>query len=117
MPDVPLSIDEVEGRPVVVLERPPDRVVAVDRDWILNPHVVHGSTNVLDVLLEWKLGRVHPDHDQAVVPVLCGPGMDVGYGAQPVDAGVGPELDEDDLSAQAVRRQWRGVEPLDRAAE
>jgi hypothetical protein len=33
------------------------------------------------------------------------------------DAGVGPEVDEDDFSAQVSRRQRPRIEPLGRAAE
>src|SRR6266516_6895222 len=37
------------------------------------------------------------------------PYVDVGKLAEPVDAGIGPEVDEDHLPAQAVRRQRRRV--------
>src|SRR5262245_43232226 len=40
------------------------------------------------------------------------PGADVGKRAQPVDAGVGPEIDEDDLAAQRRRSQRRRIEPF-----
>ena len=48
-----------------------------------------------------ELRRVHADHHQSLVLVLLGPGADIGQRAQPVDAGVGPEIDEHDLAAQA----------------
>jgi hypothetical protein len=43
------------------------------------------------------------DHDQSFVLVLLCPGAEVELRAQPIDAGVGPEMDEDDLSAQGRR--------------
>ena len=52
------------------------------------------------VALERELRRVHPEDDESVVPVRLGPGPHVGQCAQPVDAGVGPELDEDGFSAE-----------------
>ena len=52
---MPLCIDEIEGRPVLVIESTPYSVVAVDRDWIPDTHVAYGSANVLDVLLKGKL--------------------------------------------------------------
>ena len=117
MPDVPLRIDEVERRPIFVVERAPYRIVAVDRDRIVDPHVLRGPAHVVDVVLEGELGRVHADHHQPLIPVFLGPGADIGKRAQPVDAGVGPEVDEDDFSAQTGRRQRRRVEPTGRAAE
>jgi hypothetical protein len=47
MADLPLCIDEVQRRPVVVAERIPDPIVAVDRDRIGNPQVVGGSADAL----------------------------------------------------------------------
>ena len=40
MPDASLGVDEVQSRPVVVRERVPDRVVAVDRDRVRDPHLL-----------------------------------------------------------------------------
>src|SRR3954452_1329167 len=117
VPDDAPGIDEVEGRPVVVGEGIPGRVVVVDRDRILDGHLPRGAADVVEVPLERELGRVHPDHHEPLIPVLPGPGADVGQGAQPVDAGVGPELDQDRLPAQALRRQRRRVEPGGGAVE
>ena len=57
------------------------------------------------------------DHDQAAILVLLGPGADVGEGAQPVDAGVRPEVDEHDLPAQILRSERRRIEPAGRPVE
>ena len=45
------------------------------------------------------------------------PGPDVRQGAQPVDAGVGPEVDENDLAPHVRGGEWRRVEPPGRAVE
>ena len=42
---------------------------------------------------------------------IQGPYAEVGLRAQPVDAGVCPEMDKDDLSAQGRCRQARRIEP------
>ena len=68
VPDLPLGVDDVESRPVSVVEGLPDRVVVVDRDRIVDPHLLHGPADVVEVVLERELGRVHADHDQAVIP-------------------------------------------------
>ncbi len=104
--DLALGVDEVQRRPVVVVEGAPDCVVVVDRDRVVDPQVLDGSADVVEVVLEVELGGVDADHDQAVVPVLLGPGADIGQGAQPVDAGVGPEVDQHDPAAQVGGGQW-----------
>src|SRR5262245_15884307 len=98
MANPPLPIDEIEGRPIVVVERTPDGVIVIDRNWILDLHGLHGAANVLDVVLEGKLRRMHADHHHSVLPVFLGPRTDIGQGAYPIDAGIGAEVDEDDLS-------------------
>ena len=114
MSNMPLGIDEIEGRPKVVLERTPYRMVVIDRDRIIDPHVFRGSANVIDVFLKGELRRVHADHHQSLILVFLGPRADIGKRASPIDAGIGPEVDEDDFSAQVGRRQWLRIEPLGR---
>src|SRR5262249_30622015 len=109
--DPAFGVDEVDRRPVMVAERAPDVVGAVERDRVPDVHLRCGPANVVRVLLERELRRVDADRDQPSVLVLLGPGADVGEGAQPVDAGVRPELDEDDLAAEVVDPEGRGVEP------
>src|SRR5437763_11598440 len=70
-------IDEIEGGPVLVLERTPYRMVAIDRDRIIDSHVLRGPANVLDVLLERELGRVHADHHESRILVFLGPRADI----------------------------------------
>ena len=101
----------------MVVEGAPYGVVVVDRDRVVNPHVPHGAADITGVVLEAELGRVHADHDQPAADVFPGPGADIGQLAEPVDAGVGPEVDQDHLPAQAVRRQRGRIEPPGRAAE
>src|SRR5215831_223798 len=107
--DPSLRIDDIEGGP--------DRIVAIDRDRITDPHVLGCAADVVDVLFKWELGGVHTDHDQPLVLVLFGPGANIGKCAKPVDAGVGPDVYENDMAAQAARRQWLRVEPSGRAGE
>ena len=107
VPDAPLRVGEVQGGPVVIVEGAPYRVVVVERDRIIDPHVVHSAADVGKFVLEAELGGVHPDHGQAVIGVLPGPGAEVGELAEPVDAGVSPEVDERDLSLQVGRCQRR----------
>jgi hypothetical protein len=107
MPYAPLRVGEVQGGPVVVVEGTPDRVVVVDRYRVVDPHVAYGAADVAEVVLEAELRRVYPDYDQSVIGVFPGPGSEVGKLAEPVDTGVGPEVDEDDLPAQVGRCQRR----------
>ena len=110
-------IDEVMGRPVLIVECVPDGVVAVERNGIRDGKLLHGLLHIGQLLLKVELRRVDADDHQAAVLVLLRPGADVGNGAQAVDAGVGPEVDEDDLSSELLRGQGRGVDPAGRAGE
>jgi len=101
MADAPLGVDEVQSRPILIRERVPDRVVAVDRDRIRDSHLGQRFADVLEVLLEAELRCVDADHDEPVIPVPVGPGADVGKRPDPVDAGVRAEVEEGDLPAQA----------------
>jgi hypothetical protein len=92
-------------------------MVVIDRDRIIDPHVLRGLANAIDVLLKCELRGVHADHHQSVIPILLGPSADIGKLAYPIDAGIGPEVDEDDFSAQVGCRQWLRVEPLGRAVK
>jgi hypothetical protein len=93
------------------LSKAPYRLVVVDRYRIIDLQVFHRSAHVVDVFLEGELGRVCADHDESAIRVSLGPRPDIGERSQPVDAGVGPELDENHLSAQAGRRQGVRIEP------
>src|SRR4051812_38423890 len=117
VPNLPLRIYEVERRPVAVPEGIPYRIVAVDRDRIGDPQFVGGSADIVEVVLDVELWGVHTDDDQALVLVLVGAGAEVGKGAQPVDAGVGPEVDQDDVAAEVGCGQRRRVEPPGRPVE
>src|SRR5215211_5160469 len=117
MADPSFRVRDVYGRPIPVAECAPDLVVAVERDRIPNVHVLRGPANIVDVPLERELGRVDADHHQPALLVLLGPGADVGEDAQPVDAGVRPEVDEYDLPAQVLRGERRRVEPAGRPVE
>ena len=78
MSDMPLRIDEIEGRPITVVESTPNRIVVIDRNRIIDPHILRSSTNVIDISLEYELGRVYADHDQSFILVFLGPRAEVG---------------------------------------
>src|SRR5438445_6933183 len=117
MPDSTLRVGDVYRRPVLVAESAPDRIVTVERDRIPDPHVLRGLPDVVNVLFERELRRVDADHDQSLIFVLLGPRADIGERAEPVDAGVRPEIDKNDLFTQ-VRcvERWR-IEPTGRPIE
>ena len=117
MADTSLRIDEIERRPGLVPECAPDGMVVVDRDRVVDLHVFHGPANVGDVLFELELRRMDADHHQSLVLVFLGPGADIRKLAPPVDAGVGPEIDQNDLAAQSLRRQRRRIQPFVRAVK
>jgi hypothetical protein len=112
MSQTPLRVDEVQRRPGLVPECAPNGMVAVDRDRVVDAHVLQRPTDVGDVLLEFELRRMDADHHQPLILVFLGPGVDIRKLAPPVDAGVGPEVDQDDLPAEGLRRQRRRIQPF-----
>src|SRR3954467_5652495 len=112
-----VGVDEVERRPVVVVECAPDLVVVVQRDRVVDLALVRRLPHTLDVALERELRRVDSDDDQPVVAIGVRPRPDVWLRAQPVDAGERPEVDEHDAAAQIGRAERVGVEPLRGPAE
>ncbi len=108
--DPSLGIREIERRPVVVVERPPDPVVGVDRDRVFDPQCFCLLADVVDVSLKRKFRRMNADHHQTFA-VFLSPGTNVGKRPQPVDARKGPEVDKNDFPSKVSRRQRRGIEP------
>jgi hypothetical protein len=62
MSDPPVSIDEVQRRPIPVRERIPDGVVVVQRDRVPDSLLGEGFTDVVDVPLERELWSLDADH-------------------------------------------------------
>ena len=117
VPDSSFRVGDVHGRPVVVVEGAPHRVVGVEGDRIVDALVLRGPADVVGVALERELRRVDADNDQALIRVLVVPRADITERAQPVDARIRPEVDEHDLPAQALRGERLGVEPAGRTVE
>jgi hypothetical protein len=113
----PLSVCDVERGPVAVRKGVPDGVVAVDGDGIHDSPLIDGRADAVDVCLERELGRMDADDGEAVLAVLLVPRASVGSGADPVDAGERPEVDDDDVSAEVGRGHRLRVEPLGCAGE
>ena len=67
--DAPVAIDEVDGRPVVVVERPPDREVVVDDDRVADAQLARRAAHVVEVVLEPELRRVRADDDEPALAV------------------------------------------------
>src|SRR5580765_6627528 len=93
----PCRVDEIERWPIVVAEPTPDRTVVVDGDRVRDASLLGSCSNVVDVFLECKFWGVHADDDQPLFFVLGGPRANVRQCPKPVDAGIRPELDENDL--------------------
>ncbi len=93
-------VDEVVCRPVFVVERIPNSVVAVDGDRVGNAQFANGILYVCPFSLESELWRMHTDHDKTRVLIFCRPGFHVWQLSQAVDARVCPEIYQHDLPAQ-----------------
>src|SRR5262249_48848431 len=101
VPYTPLRIDEIQRRPIIVVEGAADYRLAVDGNRIVDPQRLNLPADIVDVPFKSEFRRVDTDHDQSLVFVFLRPGTDIRKRAQPIDASVGPEIDENDFSAQA----------------
>ena len=109
------AVDQVVGRPVLVVVGGPGAVVVVLGDRVGEAEVPDRALDVRGLLLERELGRVDADHGEPVAMVFAVPGLDVRKGPDAVDARVGPEVDQHDPSPQpreAERLVVGRVEPL-----
>ena len=112
-----MRVDDIQCWPILIVESTPDHMLVVDGDRVGDLQAGHGGANVVVVFLKLKLGCVDPDHHQPVTLVFLSPGAPMRKRAQPVDAGIGPEIDQDDFSAKFRRRQGRRVKPRIRLLE
>ena len=117
VPDLALRVCEVDGRPVAVGEGAPHPVVAVERKRVLDSHVLRGPAHVVNFALERELRRMDADDDEPEVAVFRGPRAHKSQRAEPVDAGVCPEIDENDPPTQLRWSERRGIQPAGRAVE
>jgi hypothetical protein len=115
--DDAVGVDEVERRPVVVVEGAPDRVVVVGGDRVVDRHVLRRLPDAVELVLERELGGMHADNDEPVISVALRPRANVRLRAQPVDARQRPEVHQHDVAAQLGGAEPLGVEPPGRAAE
>jgi hypothetical protein len=102
---LPGRIDKVISGPVLVVEAAPDLVVVIHRDRVDDAEILDRFAHVRFVFLEGKLRRMNADDHQAAVFVFLIPGFDVGQRAQAVDAGIGPEIDQNHFAAQRFQRK------------
>src|ERR1700694_5816464 len=71
----PLRIDDVERRPVMVVEGAPDRIVVGDGK--IDLPVLHSPADVVDVFFESELRRVNADDHESVFLVFPRPRADI----------------------------------------
>ena len=57
------------------------------------------------------------DHYESAVFVLLSQRTDIRNVSNAVDAGIMPEINEDDFSFELLSRQWRGIDPTGRTGQ
>ena len=107
--DLAARVDQVLGRPVLVAEGVPGAVVVVLDDRVGEPVLLDRVGDVARVALERELRRVDADDDQPVALVRSYQDSTLGQGADAVDAGVGPEVDQHRLALGGQLRDRDGL--------
>src|SRR6476659_9899549 len=100
MSNVPIYVYKIEGGPISVGKRIPYRVTAVESDRIIDLETLSGMANVVDVSLKIKLRGVHAYYDQTFVLIFVCPGTDIRELPSPIDTGVCPKVNQNNLSPQ-----------------
>ena len=115
--DPPFAIDEIMGGPEAVFERAPQPEVVIERDGIVDAELGNRLADIGGFPLEREFRRVDADDDQAMLGITIMPGADVWQGAQAIDAGIGPEIDQDDLAAKLLAGERLAVDPRAESVE
>jgi hypothetical protein len=89
--DLPAAIHQMDGGPVVVAERPPVPVVAVEEVWEIEAERACVLGDGVPPAFEIELGGVDPDGRQAPVRVAFEDLPDPGSGAGAVDSAERPD--------------------------
>src|SRR5215472_7134273 len=101
--DPPPGVDQVVRRPVLIVKCLPDQMIAVEWNGKANPQLSHRVRDICLLLFESKLRGMHAENNQTSAGVLVCPTLYVRQLAKAVNAGVRPEIGQDDLAAQALR--------------
>src|SRR6202521_2289833 len=112
IPDQPVLVDQILGRPVLVLVGVPRCHLRINGNRPLDAVVRDRLPDVGDALLKVKLGAVHPNDDEPAVPVLVPPVPQKRERALAIDARVGPEVDQDDFPTKLADLERRAVLPI-----
>src|SRR5205807_5802022 len=104
-------IHDVIARPRAIVEGPPDGIVVVDGDRISDLQIMHCFLNVGQVSFKGELRSMHADHEQAARLIFISPGPQIRQCSKTVNAGISPEIIEDDFPFQGIGRKRRGIEP------
>ena len=112
--DRPVGAHDDERRPGAHGVRGPGAHVAVDEDGVLDAVARDGLPDVRRVLLGVELGGVDAEDDQRLLRETLLDAPQHGDDVHAVDAAVGPEVEDDDLTAQLSHGEPAvGVQPLE----
>lgn len=81
----------------MVVKGAPDLEVVVLDDWIGNAKILDRFLHVVWVFLELELWGVDADYCEPKRSVFGVPSLEVGESSNAVDAGIGPEVDQDNF--------------------
>src|ERR1700733_415873 len=112
-----LGVDEVVRRPVFIVKGIPDRLIAIECNGIGDAKLLHCLLYIRHLSFKVELRRMDSDHHQTAVLVLVRPRADIRDGAKAIDAGIGPEVYENDLPSELLCRQGRRIDPAGRARQ
>ena len=96
-----LGVDQEVRRPALVAPLVEGVEVVVLDDRVVDAELLDRAANVAGFAFERELGRLNADDHEPFGVVLALPSLEVGQRTNAVDAGVGPEVEQHDVPAQA----------------
>lgn len=110
--DAAVLVDQVVGRPGIVVVLVPDLVIAIDGNRELEAKAFDCIGNILRIFREGEFGGMHADDDEAVGSIQLIPSAKIRESSDAVDTRVFPEIDQHDFATKSLQVERARVEPF-----
>src|SRR3989344_3890752 len=97
-----ININQIFPWPVAIVISSPGCVIIILHNGILNAKLLNRLLHVLSLFLKLKFRRMNPDNQKSLVTVLCIPRRKIRQCSLAVDAGIGPEIKENNFFANVI---------------
>src|SRR5579883_212204 len=100
--DATHCVDEIIRGPELIAERPPDYIIVVEQDGIGDVELLHRAPHIAGIFFEGELRSMNAKNNEAGVLISIRPCSHIRERSQTVNAGIGPKIDQNNVSLQCV---------------